>query len=231
MDQANEPISQLELAVLAAQALPNGSSASDQLRGGLRDAISALINDRSFENHSLEDCLNAARERGAKRVAAILMLRTLVLPSVVPHASEWTAIALFEAALPDFFKHLQYDPKSQNFEKWRILVSVHAHFQSEIFRLLDVEGSLQEIESRKQNILKGLSNKLVGEYCKPFGFERIRAEAQTILALLSECLEAGDERLGPSINDLRQHLSDFENRHTPPQNFLSARYLSSFLDR
>ena len=229
MTQSDKPAGLLEIAIATAQSLPNGVAASEHLRGKLRDALALLIAKPSLENESLEECLEEARQHAEKRVAAILMLRALILPSVIPHACELAAISLFEAALPDFFKYLHYDTKAQTFEKWPLLVSAQHVFATEIMRLLSLEGSLQEIANRKQEILKGLANKVLGEFCKPYGFEQIRGEVQTATSLLSDCLQAEDANLGAVISDLRQHLFEFQGRHATPTNFLSRAFLLNFL--
>src|ERR1035441_9294943 len=197
MEATKSVITKLEAAIESVVNAVSGPHAADQLRGVLKHSLPCFLANKGLEHASLDDCLKAAlADSNGKRIAAILMLRSLVVPAVLVPGSERNALELFEAAMPDFTKYRQYDSRQQTFEKWKILTSAHAIFARELFRVLDAQGSLQEIEAKRQDVLKGLSNRFLAEYCRPFGFEVIRGEIQTLLGLVTECLEADDARLG-----------------------------------
>lgn len=230
MNEYREVLNLLDDVIEEAANISGAIQCGEKVRHALKVALARVLGKPDLEHGSLEECLRVARsDVRARRTTIVLVLRSLAIPSVVPSGSERHAVELFEAACPDWFKYLDYDPKEQTFEKWKILVALQGRIEHECARVFDAGGLLREIEARKQDVLKIMSGKLLSEYCKPFGFDGIRTEVQTVFSLLSATLQADDSQLGNSINDVRRHLTDFEDRHRDDRNFFAKRYVTRFV--
>lgn len=204
-----------------------------------RDALVATIgNVCHFTGHysgaNLERVLSKVETATTgHRVVAVLLIRCIsiegLLPLDDPHGLvDRKILNIIESHAPDLMRFAKIE-KQQTYEKLNILRSLHSTVCSNYTPLATVSGSLSEIASQKNTILKCLRHNLFLGYMHPFNIVPIKIKLESICEGLEALSASGGADYKTNFDDTERAVSEAMTLVQTCQSFFTDGFVSPFL--
>jgi hypothetical protein len=202
----------------AAEVLQTSSSernqfALDSARHHLRLALDSVLDQIPKERHSLLDTLGEIRhQRAAWSRASAALLLALRNPSIL-NGGERVAITILEDGIPEILAKLRYpERRAQSYEKLALLRGAFDQIVQPLDSFRHVGTSLEEIFSRRTDMIRALSDKPVAWYLQQLGRDNIKAEIQTLFNRTSDILTCEDGAVESYSDALGAALHEYDER-------------------
>lgn len=204
------------------------ATALRSFQGLVKTLICGESNGAIHSTTSLSKVLKAAHNNPkVKRFAALLVLRLLNVPNSLPNKQEDpdidTNIAeLVEDALPEFCKAYNLSGYKQTYEKIAQMQQIHMSVMAHLLPMKHMPVVMQDIVSQKEEIYRGINNKLVKSYLQEYDYGNIRNQIYALFERAEHLVKIEVEQFGIKLEELKGLVLD---------NIEYARRVSSFLSR
>ena len=181
-----------------------------------------------------ETLATLARQSPANAVAAVFCVRYLGTPDVLPDSTPenrmaLSIVALCEAAVPDLVRFLRVIPKSQNFEKIRVLSGCHTKMLEILSPLTSKYGDIDALIDVRKTISGALSHKPLRQYLEPFQIKEIKIVIDALFGQVKRIHSRSDKFLY-DIDDFHAFIKKTRDEYLELSNFLVQDHLLPFLN-
>jgi hypothetical protein len=200
-------------------------------RGGSKAGLAGV----EGAGESIGDALALlAGEPTGKSLAAVVILRCLAVPELVPEPNAANQIVratveLCEGAVPEIVSFLKIDKRSQNFEKFAILKGLHSRIKELLDPLRLPYGDLSALLHRSHDILGSLNHVIVRRYGEPYNLKEVRAAIELVLSKLKR-VSALDASLLVDVEECQRVITSIRANMPAEDSFLNKEFLGPFLN-
>jgi hypothetical protein len=218
---------------------PTLSSLEDAPFHATRRALAAALLaqlEPTLKGHSLPDLIVAcSKAKTASRSAALLVLRALGRPGIIPPSDsvnqlDRKLVDLAQAGASDFCKAYKVDTKQQGFEKADVLRTIHGDICTKLDILRVPLGTLEAIISTRQAVQKVLNAQIVAAYLQPFDHQRVTIFINALYSDIKDLLDTEDHTFLPKLQALRRTIEEHINWAKSSRTFLTEEYIGPFLE-
>lgn len=185
-------------------------------------------------NGSIGDALALlARQATISHAAAIVLLRCLAVPGLVPEANSANQIArlaveVCEKAAPQILSLLKIDKRLQNYEKFPIIRQCHNEILTILKPVSDRYGDLSALISARREIMGALNHSIVRDYCSIYRLNEIKSIIKSIFGALQQISQL-DVTLLSTITECNRRIDAARADFVGSETFLSEELLNPFL--
>jgi hypothetical protein len=154
---------------------------------------------------SLSDKLErATNDPHARRDAALLVLRCLGAPGVIPENDDQNqlqrrVVALVEQGAPDLSEFFNLKGKKQTVDKFNVLQSIHRHCWDLLSPLRIFPIAPDIFAAYRQEVFKALNHRMAKAYFNNYGFSETSAAIRSICTALHDLQETRDASFGKKL--------------------------------
>lgn len=225
-------IFKLENEIISLEEGENSAAACDLARDALVEVIKSLCSiNGSFSGSNLERVLGKVEDatQGHKEVA-IILARCLSVDGLIQIDENQGVInrkliALFENYMPPNLLKIFKIEKQQNYEKIKIMRTIHSAICSNYSPLTQLPGSLKEIVNQKETILKCLKHKIFQSYLEIFNFIPIKSKMESLIEAVDSHLSSEGADYKTSLEELEKIISDFSTLLENSKSCFSLKYI------
>lgn len=220
--------------------LVSGTTLSDTEIQPVRRALLAALQTINSESSSKTPVMsrmldNLISNVSKRREAAILLIRALSYPDVIPTNEvdsqiERKCVELIEQGAPDLIAKFIVDKKIQNYQKIEQLQAVHAKICSPLQILCDLPKEPGALMAARQDILKALNNKSVQAYLSVYDIKKMAYIIESMFAKIDIVQKINDHTFWENIDEMRDLIVREVTSCDDNPTFLSQGYYKPFLN-
>ena len=175
-----------------------------------------------------------ARRATRNRTAAVVLLRCLAVPGLVPEPNSTNqigrlAVEICESAAPQIMSFLKVDKKLQTYEKFEILRGCHSQIAAILKPLSERYGDLSAVISARKEIMGALNHGIVRDYCSIFRLNEVKSIIESIFGTLQQISQL-DVTLLSAITECGRRITRARSDFTGVETFLTEEFLKPFLN-
>lgn len=213
--------------------IQQGESRLAEARTALRHFLFMQAGEAGAEGSTGDALAVLARQPVKNPLAAIVFLRCLAVPGLVPQSNaanhiSRSAMELCEGALSDILTFLKVDRRAQTYEKFAAISNCHQRLTEILNPLRHPYGDLDAILAARKEILGSLNHSVVRQYCDPFRLSEIRSTVETIFSKMKR-VSALDASLLSDIEECNRCVDGAKTDFSGSESFLTEGYLAPFL--
>lgn len=168
------------------------------------------------------------------RIVAILLIRCMAIDGLLPVDDEYSPInrkilSILESHASDLMKWARVE-KQQNFEKIKIIKTLHGTICNHYSPLSHISGTLNEIATYKSSIVSCLRHKLFQDYLQPFNYIPIRTKLEALVDGLDVVVNSSGAEYKPSLDELEQVLQEGVLLISTTPSFFTANFVHPFFE-
>jgi len=189
--------------------------------------------DTADDEGSIGDALAQISKRTKDPLPAVVMLRALAVPGLVPAPNNSNQISrltveLCESAVPNILGFLRIEKKQQNFEKYEILTNCHTAVCRILTPLETPYVDMDALLNNRHVIIGCLKHTIVEQYAGPFRIVELRSTVDTIFSKLKAVANLSVTLLS-DIEDCERAIEHAQADLEGGQSFLTEDFLRPFL--
>lgn len=206
------------------------------VRKALAGALLTLLGPSPPKGQSLGDLIEAAgRYRPAARTAAILVIRALARPGVIPpndptNQLDRKIVDLAKFGTPDLCKAYGVKESAQNYQNADILRTVHQDICTKLRFLCSLPRTLESFGSTRQSTLKTMNSTLINTYLQPFEHQRIFSGITAVYNELAQLIDTKDHTYLSKLQAFRRFLEEQTAYARENRTFLTDEFFVLFLE-
>lgn len=193
-----------------------------------------LLGVSAIDQGSIGDALQEITAHSKDQLVAILILRSLDVPGLIPEPNSTnriirSTVELCEALLPEIVRFLKIPAKAQNIEKFEALSLCHRRISEILSPLRSKFGDLDALLNARKETLGGLNHSMVRLYASPYLLNDVRRTIETILGKLKRVFDTNTSLL-VDVEDARRSIERAKEEARAISNFLTNDFLVPYLD-
>lgn len=234
MNDLNENISQIEKVI---HELDGGGINVTVARRRIRASLQNLAQITLDPTLSIADTFEALANgcsHSTKRSVGLITIRLVSCRNVLPQASINKSgrhiMRLIEEGCPDLLSNkVLPNKKAQTHEKLSAISTLHNSACEGLKCLLQPFSNLQDLNGRRQQIMRSLNYGPTKNYLSGFGFDSVSSSVSSLLTLVSKVTQSRDHELQNSMQDLVEIISDDLDQYAHDPTFIVRDYMFPFL--
>lgn len=234
MNELNEDIRRIEDAI---HELGCGNTDSPSLHRKIRYSFQRLALIAPDVSLSFAETFEAVAGHcvgSAKRDVALITIRLLSCVNLLPEGSidksGRYAVQLVEQGCPDLLSKVLPDKKILTHEKLEIISTIHMLACEHLMQLRQSFSSLQDLNGRRQGILRELNYGPTKSYLNPFGFRSVLSSISSLLSLVADVAQSHGYELQQNLQSLLESVADDLKYYADVPTFLVREYFLPFLE-
>ena len=236
MNDLDENISQIEEVI---HELDGGGIDVRVARRRIRDSLQNLAQITPDPSLSLADTFEALADGCAhsrKRNAGLITIRLISCTNVLPEGSTGKSgrhiMRLIEEGCSDLLsKNVLPNEKAQTHVKLAVVSTIHDSACERLKRLLEPFSNLEDLNGRRQEIMRGLKHGPTKNYLNGFGFDSVFTSVSSLLSLVTKVTQSREHDLQNSMQDLVEVVSEDLEQYAHVPTFIVREYMFPFLKK
>ena len=236
MNDLNENISQIEDVI---HELDGGGIDVDVARRRIRASLQKLAQITLDSSLSLADTFEVLADGCAhsrKRSVGLITIRLISYTNVLPQGSIGKSgrhiMRLIEEGCSDLLsKNVLPNKKAQTHEKLVAVGTIHNSACEGLKRLLEPFSNLEDLNCRRQEIMRGLKHGPTKNYLNGFGFDSVFSSVSSLLSLVAKVTQSSEHDLQNSMQDLVEIVSEDLEQYAQDPTFIVRDYMLPFLTK